>query len=248
MIFNILHDQGIHEKKLSKYFGRHAVYDGPQVFEYPLLLLGFTNRCGSNLLAGYLRSLPEFSGFNEQLNFDSVMRWSNREGVRTFPDYIQHVSRKKPRYGFKASADQIAMLFRFGITRMYPSVRVLHIRRRDVLAQAVSYSIADQTKQWISSHEKQGEASYDRKDIEGRLNGFARQNEALRIAAQVFGYAYESVDYEDLTADSLGTVQKACRFFGTAEPEALGAPWVERQGDSVNQRFIELYCRDVFPG
>lgn len=248
MVFRLLHDPGVHETKIRAHFRSRVQYDGAPVFEHPLLLLGFTNRCGSNLLAGYLRERPGLAGFHEQLNFDFVMAHSAREGIRNFPDYIRHFASKHPRHGFKASVDQIAMLYRFGITRMYPSVRVLHIQRRDLLAQAVSYSIADQTKQWISKHRKQAEAVYDRTDIDNRILGFSNQNGAMRVAPQVFGFEYECLDYEDLSENALGTVKRACRFFGVKPPGALGAPWIERQANEVNRSFIERYRRDIHPG
>jgi hypothetical protein len=45
-----------HEKVLRKLFGAKCAYDGRMVFNAPLMLIGFTNRCGSNLLADYLRA------------------------------------------------------------------------------------------------------------------------------------------------------------------------------------------------
>ena len=45
-----------HEKVLRKLFGAKCAYDGRMVFDTPLMLIAFTNRCGSNLLADYLRA------------------------------------------------------------------------------------------------------------------------------------------------------------------------------------------------
>jgi len=246
MIFKTISAECSHEKTLRKLFRANCAYDGPAVFGAPLMLIGFTNRCGSNLLASYLRTAKGVAGFHEQLNHDAVTRVSRDRGIESFPDYIRHVSKGSERHGFKAGVEQVAMLYRLGITKMYPSVRVLHITRRDTLSQAVSFSIADKTKQWAAWQPRQSEARYDRADIDRRLDWIALQNESMRVAAKVFGFSYGQITYEDLVTTPADVVIRASRFFGLTPPETLPPPGLTRQAGGVNAEFIARYLRDAW--
>jgi trehalose 2-sulfotransferase len=246
MIFETISAECSHEKILRKFYREKCAYDGPTVFSAPLLLIGFTNRCGSNLLAGYLRAAKGVAGFQEQLNHDTVVNVSRAQAIKSFPDYIRHVSKGAERHGFKASVEQVAMLYRLGIAQMYPSVRVLHITRRDTLSQAVSFSIADQTKQWTARQAKQSDAYYGKADIDRRLDWIAIQNESMRVAAKVFGFRYGHITYEDLVASPLEVVARSAGFFGLTAPETLPEPKLTRQADAVNTEFIAHYLRDVW--
>jgi len=246
MIYKTLSQECSHEKILRKLFKANCTYDGPAVFTSPLMLIGFTNRCGSNLLAEHLRAAKGANGFHEQLNHDVVTKVSCDQGIQSFPDYIRQVSIGAARHGFKAGVEQVAMLYRLGIVRMYPSVRVLHITRRDTLSQAVSFSIADQTKQWTAWQAKQSDASFDRADIDRRHDWIAIQNESMRAAAKVFGFGYGHVTYEDLIDNPLDVVSRAARFFGLTPPEHLPAPRLTRQAGAINAEFITRYLRDIW--
>lgn len=245
MIFKTISQECSHEKILRKLFRARCTYDGPVVFDAPLMLIGFTNRCGSNLLAGYLRAASGAAGFQEQLNHDVVTKVAREQGIDSFADYIRHVSKRAARHGFKAGVEQVAMLHRLGIARMYPSVRVLHITRRDTLAQAVSFSIADQTKQWASWQPRRSEPRYDRADIDRRLDWIALQNEAMRVASRIYGFAYGQITYENLVRSPPEAVTRAATFFGLEPPETLPKPGLTRQADAVNADFIDRYLKDV---
>lgn len=246
MIFKTISQECSHEKALRKHFRTQCTYDGPVAFKAPLMLIGFTNRCGSNLLAGYLRAAKGVAGFQEQLNHDVVAKVSREQGIESFADYIRHVSNRTARHGFKAGVEQVAMLYRLGIARMYPSVRVLHITRRDTLAQAVSFSIADQTKQWVSWQPRKSEPRYDRADIDRRLDWIALQNESMRVASRIYGFAYGHVTYESLVRSPSEAVDRAATFFGLQPPETLPKPRLARQADAVNADFTERYLKDVW--
>jgi len=246
MIFKAISQECSHEKILQKLFRANCTYDGPVVFSDPLMLLGFTNRCGSNLLAAYLRAAKGVTGFQEQLNHDVVANVSREAGIDSLAGYMLYVSKGAARYGFKAGVEQVAMLHRLGITKMYPSVRVLHITRHDTLAQAVSFSIADQTKQWVSWQPRKSEPRYDQADVDRRLDWIALQNESMRVAARVFDFAYGQITYESLVRSPVEAVTRAAAFFDLEPPKTLPKPRLTRQADAVNAAFIGRYLKDVW--
>ncbi len=237
-----------HEIEIARILGGSKAYGGPRVFDHDLLILGFTNRSGSNLLAEHITSNGLVTGFVEQLNWDAVEDYAARTPVASLADYILSVTETtgappKP-HGFKASWAQLLMLLRLNIPSLYTGVRVVHIERQNLLAQAVSYSIADQTKKWTSAHEglEDVEVVYDADDIARRLNGTIRSNGMMRYVCDLFAIPRLSVEYEALIERPRAQVKRVANFLGmgvTARP--AGKLALQKQRDQRNAEFIARF-------
>ena len=86
-ILKILKTPGVHENTVRALFHGHQIHfdgDVPE-FENPLVLLGFMNRSGSNLLGIYLRDVPGFSGFSEDLNSVTIQNQCKLKNLNAFP-------------------------------------------------------------------------------------------------------------------------------------------------------------------
>ncbi len=236
-----------HEKVIRAHFGEKAVYTGTgPVFPYPLYILGFANRSGSNLLADYLRSTDHFSGFHEQLNHDIVTRTATRLGATSFPEYFEKVSSKAggKAYGFKASWDQILMLMRCQIHLMYPDIRVIHITRNDIIAQGVSFSIALQTKQWTSRQAGIGNVTpeFKFKSVAAMAEGALFSQNAIEFICSLFRIPRIEVTYEALTKRPLATIVRIGRFSDIdlsswkAPPPALS-----KQAQDQSTKFVKRF-------
>lgn len=240
---------GPHERRVNALFGKGARFDGSEpVFESPLYLLAFVNRSGSNLLAEYLRMTPGLSGFREQLNHATVERQSRKLGVTGFPDYLRAISAgavsRGLAHGFKASWDQILMLHRLGILRMYPEVRVIHIQREDVVAQAVSYLIARQTREWSSRHEGRAERAceFDADGISRLIGTIMESDRKVAQVCALFELPRRTVCYEDLVDDPQGVVRSIGTFTGQdLSGWSPRAPGISRQASALNEAFRRRY-------
>lgn len=231
------------ERIIRSFFGDRSVYSGDAaVFPHPLYLVGFSNRTGSNLLAEYLRSTGAFGGFREQLNHDAVLNLSKTIGADSFPDYLEKVSAKfgdKSIYGFKASWSQISMLLRCRIDRMYTGVKVIHLTRADALAQAVSYSIAQQTNRWTSVQKGEVAASeFDFNDISMRLDANLFSANAIAMICSLFMIPRIHICYEELTEDPHAVMLKIGKFceldFRCWQPEK---PLLTKQANTINAEY-----------
>lgn len=250
---DLLKAPGIHEKEIAKFFKNAVAFSGQvPVFEEPLYLLAFSNRSGSNLLASHLRSTPYFGGFNEQLIHSTVQKQAIAGGCQTFPELIQFASTHFKRndekaWGFKASWDQIMMLYRFGIDRMYPSVRIIHITRRDVVAQAVSYLIADQTKKWTSKHEgiEGCKPKYNYRDLRRLVEDSLMSELHVRTIASLFNAPYLNVTYEVVSRRPKAVMERIGKFSNLDlsgwQPQGLQ---IERQAGDINQQFAKQYVAE----
>jgi LPS sulfotransferase NodH len=240
----------IHETALRKFFKGNVIYDGPVVFDHPLYCIGFFNRSGSNLLAEHLRGTPYFSGFHEQLNFNIVQNLSKKWGVHSFPDFIIEATNRFSKgrfvYGFKASLGQLVMLERFGIPRMYAGgLRIIHIHRKDLIGQAVSYQIASQTKQWTSKQagvDSQVQVEFDAKKLTNLIDAAQASTNGIAMFSEILGYPRLTISYEDLVENPKQVLDCVADFSGqTTENWKISAPQIERQSSEINIRFRQLY-------
>lgn len=245
--------QGVHEKELNKLFGPHAVYDGAEpLFDGPLVLLGFNNRSGSNLLASHIRSVRRLTGFHEQLNWGVVAKYCAEHEITRFSDYIHAVSGQgKPRnriHGFKASWDQIAMLMRFGVDRMYGGgVKVIHITRNDIIGQAISLSIATQTEQWTSNQTAREGVTpvYDAARLSQIVQNCCDAVTQVQLVTQMAGADYLQVSYEDVVDTPTAVMRRIGRFLGlkltTWEPGEVG---LQKQASALNEDWRARYLAE----
>lgn len=250
--YSRLKTPGVHERQLRAHFGDAVHFsESEPVFDDRLTLLAFSNRSGSNLLANHLRTTPCFAGFHEQLNYDSVLRQSAIGNIKTLPDYFRRmrVLHKKTNsiYGYKASWDQIMMLIRFGIDRMFSGVRVVHITRDDVLKQAISYHIALQTKQWTSTQAASDVVPvYDQKQITSILDGSLAAEILVRQICLTFQFTRLDVRYEAVARAPEKVVKRIAQFcdadLGTWTPKD---PAIKKQAGAINQYFHDRYVKEL---
>jgi len=205
---DMLATPGPHETALTRLFGADGMRRRAEAvcFQTPLVVIAFTNRSGSNLLADYVRQGKVAGGAGEFLNHDFVTKHAREQGITRLPDYMLYLQTRfagpAGALAVKASWDQLAMLHRTGLTGMFPEVRVLHVLRQDVLAQAVSYAIALHTRQWTSKHAaEQVGVPFDPKLIEEVAAGFHQANLLIRLICDATGLRRWALAYEQMCHD-----------------------------------------------
>lgn len=247
-----LRTAGRHEITIKRQFGGRVSFGGTApVFDGPLILMAFTNRCGSHLLAEYLRQTGQLAGFGEYLNHDVVANQSAEHGYVSFPDYIRGLQTRMcpmgQALGLKGSCDQIAMLLRWNIGAMFQGVRMVHIYREDALAQAVSLSIARQTEQWTSRQSGNGtEAIFQPKLIESILEAHENANTMIRLIAQAAALPRVQISYEEVMNDPATYVRRLFGFCGVTAPGWVPrVPSVHKQAGALNAQFARAYQAQV---
>ena len=244
-----------HEKVISDHFKGNVRFEGTApVFAQPLWILAFTNRSGSNLLGEYLGNHPGLGGFGETLNHTNVVRVSTAKGIASFPDYITGIThpyhRKGRIFGVKASWDQLQMLYLWRIDQMFPVVKLVHIKRDDTLAQAISFMIAQQTKQWTSK-QKQAPVNapdYDFDKLRKHIPRLHQANDAIALTAASVGVKTHTVIYERMIADPQATLDALFHWGGLAPfGMTLPEPQLQKQASDTSAdfrtRFLAEYRR-----
>lgn len=251
---NLLTASGTHEAEVRRRFPDSFTYAGADPeFEGPLVLLGFFNRSGSNLLGRYLKGTSGFSGFNEHLNHPVICKTSDRLDLAEFPDYFRAAQSKHARkrghiHGFKAAWDQVLMLKRARIDAMYAGVRLIHIVREDLVGQAISLSIAQQTQQWTSDQAGKSavEPVYDAHKIARALQACAEAETRMRLLAQVLDLPYLRVTYETLDSDPAVTMRAVGDFLGRDLSDWTPEPVpIQRQATDRNAEWRARYLAEA---
>lgn len=213
-----------------------------------LLLILSTQRSGSTLLADLLRQsnvclpheyfqpyhyLPlladrwgciENGLLNKQAYLDSLFRF------RTFPNGW---------LGINLHGVHLETFARFGDFAGDLNMHYVHLQRRDLISQAVSYEIASQTGQWSSFFKGSGEARYNFRSVKKRLRFIEEQNATIHAYLAERGEPCHTIYYEDL----IGKPETMLKTIAGADIEVppLRSDALKKQAGKMNQDWIERF-------
>ena len=222
-----------------------------------------TPRTGSTLLCSLLRSTgiagrPE-SYFRQPDEAMWAARWGLRSpddgdayvraaiaagttpngvfGVRGMWGTVAHiVTTLTTTYGVRGDDRQV-LASAFG-----NRLRFIHLRRRDVIAQAVSWARAEQTTYWHPGDKVAAVPRFDFAQIDALVHTIAHHNDAWRAWFQRSRIQAYEVSYEDLAADPVTVTRGVLNHLGLAVPDAHPIVADDRkQADQVNAEWIDRY-------
>lgn len=130
------------------------------------------------------------------------------------------------------------------LTRAFGRVRFVHCWREDMVAQAVSWARAEQTRFWqhgdaaLPNHEP----SFDFEQIHDLVQTIEEHNDAWRNWFKTFDVQPYTVHYEDLTTDVDRVTRGILDFLGLELP--AGHAFVarhRRQADQLNHDWVVRY-------
>ena len=241
-----LGDTGLHQQEIEAVFDGKVAWEGTApVLPHPLVVIAFTNRSGSNYLAELMRSTGRLAGLGEALNAETVARRCEEWGVRDFPGYFKALAeRHEVPFGVKASWDQLLMLLRCRIHEMHDGRRIVHIRRRDVLGQAISREIAWQTGKWTSLTPVETTVTprYDADRITRQVAAIQREEALFPLIFEAFGLTVTEVAYEDLVRRPMPVLRRTMQEIGHPCPDWRPSPTrIGKQADATNDAFRAAY-------
>ncbi|MBF9033141.1 hypothetical protein HKCCE2091_02735 [Rhodobacterales bacterium HKCCE2091] len=217
------------------------------------VLIASTPRCGSHMVGHAMTATGLLGRPFEYLNPANLAEWRRRLGTEGAQDSLAAlVARRTTANGvFSIKAHQSHGESIGGADQLLaalPNLHVVHLRRADVLRQAVSYAVARQTGVWIAGQEAVADdARYDRDAIAACLDDIAIQNARWSAVFAKLGIRPLTLVYEDAAADLSATVTRIGRFCGaigaedTLEVEAA----TERQGKGGRaDDWIERYAAE----
>jgi LPS sulfotransferase NodH len=205
-------------------------------------------RCGSSLLCELLCNTEVAGAPTEFLDPELMGRFHERWGASSFEDYLTKLLRKKTSpngvFGIKVHWGQLQhALGESDPARHFPRLRYVHVRREDLLRQAVSWVRALQTNQWASSHEALAEPAFDRDQIALYADRIRTENAAWERFFAERSIAPYRIVYERMVEEPDEAVRGVLGFLGVADHGDVGSGPVEleQQADALTDEWIERY-------
>jgi LPS sulfotransferase NodH len=190
----------VHRDGLCALFRHLQVGTGDLQHYESIVLICFTNRCGSNYLAAALASTGAMNEARELLNVEHAADYPDKA---TFADFLRAALQDQQlggRLAIKLGVPHLEILGEAGLLDLWrDQIHYVFIERADRLAQAISWEIALQSGSWHSGIEAQGlEPVYDRARVEAAINYFADGNRTFDVFFGMNGLKPTHVLYEDL--------------------------------------------------
>lgn len=244
---------GRHERRIAGICDGALRFEGAgPVMGAPLVIIAFTNRSGSNLLAEYLSQAGRVARAGEFLNAETVAKRGAAAADGGFPGYLERLAQDRAGPGrslaLKASWDQLAMLLRANVPAMFPGTILLHTERADLLRQAVSFRLAQQSGRWTSRHAGAApEPETIRPEtVAQAMAALQTANLRIRLIAEAAGLERHEVSYERMSAAPEDHLPEVLGRAGLAPVGWVPrAPRLEKQAGAGNEALVEAVLSEI---
>lgn len=249
----LLTQTGIHEEKLREFFTEFNINNKKPAVTEPVSILLFLNRSGSSMLSEHLRATGAFSGFGEPFNYKLVIERAQQNNLRTFREYLdwlmENIRVPGTHFGMKASLDQTLMLLRSGaLPNFFADVNWIVVERADTLSQAISFSIAQQTRHWNSLDEPVNapQPEYNFAELRELVFRFSDTYAATRILLASLGVPHHHLTYEQFVADPMNETKQLARALGVKNAEIDPTHLkLKKQARATNSAFKSRLVSDL---
>lgn len=176
-------------------------------------------------------------------------------------DYVVRVVEQTPEsvFGFKISWEQVSALIQrlrvegdadasFDLRSIFPSVRHLHLVRRDKVAQAVSLWRAIRSNQWhweVGTEVDRGYPTYDFSAIKDYLLQVIAEEWLWESHLSNLGIDRHQIAYEDYIENRLSTLASVADYLGETVTPTLPIDHIQIMRDEWSERTIEQVWADL---
>lgn len=259
--FPLDYGPSIHEMRIEEFFRDRVAAGHPSRLGPDLgtCFICYANRSGSNLLGEALFQTGLFHTPSEYLNFDEVIRSSVENGFGSLDEYVMEVKNVAQLAGkiclVKLAWEQLYYLARLNLLEpVFGRSVFVHIRRRDVLGQAISFSIAEQTQEWTrmggaSVSPDRPEPELQAANIINYIRSINQSTARFRDYFDVYDPPQREIIYEEFEVDIAGTTMRLAAGIADFLGNPTGAPPVlrpeqirlKKQRTDLNARMAEQF-------
>ncbi|MDD5065180.1 MAG: Stf0 family sulfotransferase [Phycisphaerae bacterium] len=244
----------INAKKIDEYFGQYLSNENEVMNDINakcIYFICFTNRCGSNYVAQAMSSDQHLKQAGENLNFDTVINLSSKNNFSSFQQYFNWLVKKDKGmidiFGCKASAGQLIYLYNQGILhKIKNKIKFIHIIREDLLDQAVSLLIADQTNKWTSNQTgNNNNIEYDGQKLIQIMNGINLQNSMFNVFFQTLNIKPLVIKYGNFVDNPEQYIKDIGLYLGIENLQYVQQNIkYQKQADEINNEIKEKFKND----
>ncbi|WP_230279984.1 Stf0 family sulfotransferase [Croceicoccus sp. Ery15] len=233
-----------------------ARFDFPEAVAQRTLVIASTPRCGSHFLGHAIQPLGLFGSPFEYANPANLAKWREVLDRRPLPDVINGLQarRTSPNGVFSIKVHRQHLDNFGGIAAMLallPDARFVHLRRRDIMGQAISFAIARQTGVWITRQQGNGaEPRYDFLAIHDCLVQLTDHNADWQRLIATSGRPAIALDFEDAKTDLSQAVSQIAALMDVplADHGPAIAERTRQQGGDRNAEWRAKFIADYRSG
>jgi LPS sulfotransferase NodH len=159
-------------------------------------------------------------------------------GLKAFPPQLEQLQRKNP----ALLEEVLATILPHGLPR-----RIVYLRRRDRLAQTVSYARASLSGVWRKEQESAAapRIDYSEEALEAAERGIVFQEAAWEKMFAELRIEPLIVWHEDALADGAAVAEAVANYLGVSidTQAAVKVPLIEKQSDGDSLQWVERYAR-----
>lgn len=238
-----------HLDALQRHFGKldAGTLDIPDNVSF--LLLGFTNRSGSNYLAELIASDGRIANAGENLNFDTVLEHSIKNGFKSLHEYFQFLVLQTSFnnvVSIKVAPAHLEVLAVAGILdKIIDRCKFVVIERNDKLGQAISHAIAFQTGKFMSTMPDKtapSALSFNADELTTIIEDISESYKQFNLFFSRNGIVPAHVVYEHLVADPDAVIKYVGQQVGFADLKIEQSNLtLQKQANKLNKEWRQLY-------
>jgi trehalose 2-sulfotransferase len=217
------------------------------------LIIASTPRSGSHMLGHALAATGRMGVPYEYCHRANLTEWQKRMHCDDPRSALQEIMRRRTTpngiFAIKVHYSQTDILGGpEALLAAFPDPHIVHIRRADVLRQAISFSIAMQTGVWINEQEPvSGTVRYDARGISTCLRDIATQNAAWTTAIRASGRPAITLEYDAVCENLPATLRRIAAFIGIDLPDAALPATTATRPQAVTGRTDQWIARFARP-
>jgi trehalose 2-sulfotransferase len=221
-----------------------------------LLLICTTARSGSNLLADYLNTTGLVGHIAEYFNphvikVGSYGKKFDFTGEVSVEQYIEFLANTHPGphgiWGAKLLFEDVDHLVKFPAVRnILEQGKLVFLRRRSKLAQAISYYLAISTGKWVSTdrgHREYADVSFDYKRINQILEMLACQEALWSTLFMALGQRPREIIYESFLEDPGGHMRGIMEYVGIDPTNVKIGASMSKQSSDLTREYADAFLK-----
>lgn len=216
------------------------------------LIIASTARSGSHMLGHALFNTGCFGNPLEYVNPKNLVEWKKITNTKTLPEVIEKLKQKRTSkngvFSIKLHYSHLQQFESFeNLQKYFPEARFILLSRKSILKQAVSFSLASQSGDWISGQTtRKISPTYNPRLINKILKRTLLENASWRYKLTSTGANFIELNFEDICVDLPGSIRSIAQFMGVDlnDQDIPTNATTRKQSSELNKEWEEKFIAE----
>lgn len=217
-----------------------------------VLIIASTGRCGSHMLGHFLYETGMFGFPLEYVNKANLQEWQRRLNTKSLEDTILKLQKIRTSdngvFAIKVHYQQVKQFGSFDhLLKFFPKAYFILLSRKDVLRQAISLTIANQTDAWIGPQKPRSkDVTYSTSQIQKNLKSLILDTASWRYILANNNCNFIELDFDQIKQELPNTTKKIALFMeiDITNLQLPMKPTTQNQSTSINSEWATLFFKE----